>query len=109
MGVRKRGDIPQGLARGQDRFKARRRSRKVGARIPHRLWSLAVKLAARDQGSRPGLQLDLPPGRFGGVTFGRFFVDCDSVSTVHYLAPLHHRAIFHAAPACLTILVPCIP
>jgi hypothetical protein len=42
---RKRGDIPTSLVRGQDRFEAWRRSRKVGAQIPDKLWSLAVTLA----------------------------------------------------------------
>ena len=45
MAGRKRGDIPKSLARGRDRFEAWRRSRKVGARIPNKLWSLAVNLA----------------------------------------------------------------
>ncbi|MCH7725712.1 MAG: hypothetical protein IH991_04420 [Planctomycetes bacterium] len=41
---RKRRDIPTPLARGRDRFEVWRRTRKVGARIPDKLWSLAVKL-----------------------------------------------------------------
>ena len=41
---RKRRDIPTPLARGRDRFEVWRRTRKVGARIPNKLWSLAVKL-----------------------------------------------------------------
>ena len=42
---RKRGDIPKSLVRGRERFESWRRSRKVGARIPDKLWSLAVGLA----------------------------------------------------------------
>ena len=42
---RKHRDIPAPLARGRDRFEAWRRTRKAGARIPGKLWSLAVKLA----------------------------------------------------------------
>ena len=42
---RKRGDIPKSLVRGRDRFEIWRRSRKVGARIPDKLWSVAVTLA----------------------------------------------------------------
>lgn len=38
-------DIPARLARGRERFESWRRKRKVGARIPKRLWSLAVSLA----------------------------------------------------------------
>ena len=49
MAGRKRGEISRSLARGRDRFEAWRRTRKVGARIPERLWTLAVKLA-REQG-----------------------------------------------------------
>ena len=61
---RKRGDIPKSLARGRDRFEAWRRSRKVGARIPDKLWSLAVTLAvtlAEAHGlsrTAPALKLD---------------------------------------------------
>ena len=42
---RKHRDIPARLSRGRDRFEAWRRTRKAGARIPNKLWSLAVKLA----------------------------------------------------------------
>jgi len=42
---RQRRDIPTPLARGRDRFEGWRRTRKVGARIPDMLWSLAAKLA----------------------------------------------------------------
>ncbi|MCA9011732.1 MAG: hypothetical protein KDB01_18390 [Planctomycetaceae bacterium] len=42
---RKRGDNPESLARGRERFEAWRCSRNVGARIPEKLWSLAVTLA----------------------------------------------------------------
>jgi hypothetical protein len=42
---RKRGDNPKSLAPGPDRFEAWRQSRKVGAWIPDKLWSLAVTLA----------------------------------------------------------------
>ena len=45
MFVRKRGEIPNSLLRGWERFETWRRSRKPGDRIPERLWSLAVKLA----------------------------------------------------------------
>ena len=41
---RKRRDIPTPLARGRDRFEVWRRTRQVGARIPDKLWSLAVML-----------------------------------------------------------------
>jgi len=45
MSRRKHRDIPTPLARGRARFEAWRRTRAVGARIPQRLWTLAVKLA----------------------------------------------------------------
>ena len=41
-----RREIPTPLARGRDRFEAWRRTRKLGTRIPERLWKLAVKLGA---------------------------------------------------------------
>lgn len=45
MNGRKHREIPTPLARGRARFLAWRRTRDVGARIPERLWTLAVKLA----------------------------------------------------------------
>lgn len=45
MNGRKHREIPTPLARGRTRFEAWRRTRDVGARIPERLWALAVKLA----------------------------------------------------------------
>ena len=57
---RKRGDIPKSLVRGRDRFEMWRRSRKVGARIPDELWSLAVTLAEAHglSGTASALKLD---------------------------------------------------
>jgi hypothetical protein len=52
-------DIPARLARGRDRFEAWRRKRKVGARIPDKLWSLAVKLADGHGLNRTALVLKL--------------------------------------------------
>ena len=43
---RKRAPIPVALARGRDRFEAWRQTCQVGTRIPEKLWSLAVSLAA---------------------------------------------------------------
>ncbi len=45
MGRTKRGEIPADLAQGRQRFRAWRRTRKTGRRIPEPLWSLAVQLA----------------------------------------------------------------
>ena len=42
---KKRQDIPKPLVQGRNQFRAWRRTRKVGTRIPERLWKLAVKLA----------------------------------------------------------------
>ncbi len=42
---RTRGDVPETLARGRERFEAWRRTRKSGSRIPDQLWSLAVALS----------------------------------------------------------------
>jgi hypothetical protein len=56
---RKRGDIPKSLARGRERFEAWRRSRKFGARIPEKLWSLAVKLGEAHGLSRTASALKL--------------------------------------------------
>ena len=56
---RKRGDIPKALARGRDRFEEWRRTRKIGARIPDKLWSLAVELADAHGLSRTASALKL--------------------------------------------------
>jgi hypothetical protein len=56
---RKRGDIPESLARGRERFEAWRRSRKAGSRIPDQLWSLAVTLAEAHGLSRAASALKL--------------------------------------------------
>lgn len=44
MGGSKRGRLPEDLVRGRSRFRAWRRGRKVGSRIPEPLWALAVGL-----------------------------------------------------------------
>ena len=59
MAGRKRGDVPASLARGRDRFEAWRRTRQVGARIPDKLWSLAVELADAHGLSRTASTLKL--------------------------------------------------
>jgi hypothetical protein len=41
----KRGRLPRDLAAGERRFRAWRRRRQVGSRIPQPLWALAVRLA----------------------------------------------------------------
>ena len=45
MGGRRRGEMAADLVRARGRFEDWRRSRVIGARIPGRLWKLAVKLA----------------------------------------------------------------
>ena len=59
MAGRKCGEIGGALARGRDRFEAWRRSRQVGARIPEKLWSLAVGLVATHGLSRTASVLKL--------------------------------------------------
>ena len=44
MGESKRGELPKDLDRGRSRFRAWRRGREVGSRIPEPLWALAVGL-----------------------------------------------------------------
>lgn len=76
---RKRGDIPGSLARGRERFEVWRRSRKVGARIPDRLWSLAVTLAEAHGLSRTASALKLDYYSLKNRVAGRNF-DSSSVS-----------------------------
>jgi hypothetical protein len=59
MAGRRRGEIPASLARGRERFEAWRRDRTPGARIPDRLWALAVKLADAHGLSRTASALKL--------------------------------------------------
>ena len=56
---RKRGDIPEALVCGRDRFEAWRRDRTLGDRIPDQLWTLAVKLADANGISRTACVLKL--------------------------------------------------
>ena len=76
---RKRSDIPKALARGRDRFEAWRRSRKFGARIPDRLWSLAVKLAEAHGVSRTASALMLDYHALKNRVAGK---NCNSRSVV---------------------------
>ena len=59
MAGRKRGEVGGALVRGGERFEAWRRSRQVGARIPEKLWSLAVGLAETHGLSRTASVLKL--------------------------------------------------
>lgn len=45
MAGKKRDELPAGLARAEQKFRAWREFRKVGTRIPERLWTLASKQA----------------------------------------------------------------
>jgi len=56
---RKRRDVPRPLARGRDRFEAWRGVRKVKARIPDQLWTVAVKLAVAHGLNRTATALKL--------------------------------------------------
>jgi hypothetical protein len=56
---RRRGEISKALARGRDRFEEWRWTRKNGARIPEKLWALAVKLAEIHGVSRTASALKL--------------------------------------------------
>ena len=59
MGGRKRCEVPASLARGRERFESWRRARKIGTRIPERLWTLAVKLANAHGLNRAAAELRL--------------------------------------------------
>lgn len=57
MAGRKCGEIVGTLVRGRDRFEAWRRSRRAGARIPEKLWLVAVRLVDVHGLSRIELQV----------------------------------------------------
>jgi len=59
MTGRRHREIPASLVRGRARFEAWRRYRKLGARIPDELWSLAVTLADEQGLSRTASVLGL--------------------------------------------------
>jgi hypothetical protein len=59
MGARNRGTLPSDLARGRDQFQAWREQRTGRGRIPHALWTLAVRLAKRHGVSRTAAVLGL--------------------------------------------------
>ena len=46
MSGKKRAELPRALVRAQGRYAAWRRTRQPRARIPERLWALAVKLVS---------------------------------------------------------------
>lgn len=45
--AKQNGALPADLAKAKDRFDLWRQNRKLGTRIPRRLWTLAAKLAQR--------------------------------------------------------------
>jgi hypothetical protein len=59
MGASKHGEISRDLARAAARFAAWRGATRLGARIPHALWRLAVELAGRHGVSRTSAALKL--------------------------------------------------
>jgi len=58
MGARRRGELPQDLARARSRFQAWR-GRRTGHLIPPQLWALAVQLVNRHGVSRTAAALGL--------------------------------------------------
>ena len=58
MGARRRGELPQDLARARSQFQAWR-GRRTGHRIPEPLWGLAVRLVNRHGVSRTAAALGL--------------------------------------------------
>jgi len=59
MAGRKKGELPQELARAAARFGQWRRGRALGERIPEPLWNLATALAARYGVSRTATALQV--------------------------------------------------
>jgi len=59
MGGRKQREVPAPLVRGRGRFESWRRARKIGTRIPERLWTLAVNLAVAHGLNRTASELGL--------------------------------------------------
>ena len=59
MGASERRQPPPDLVRGRSRFQAWRGQRKVGERIPQRLWTMAIRLAKAHGVSRTVAALGL--------------------------------------------------
>ena len=58
MGARRRGELPQDLARARSQFQAWR-GRRTAGRIPLQLWAMAVRLVNRHGVSRTAAVLGL--------------------------------------------------
>jgi hypothetical protein len=59
MGAGEHGQLPKDLVQGRNQFRAWRRGRLGGGRIPDRLWALAVRLVNRHGVSRTASALGL--------------------------------------------------
>ena len=95
---RKRGDNSGALARGRERFEAWRRSRKVGARIPDKLWSLAVKLAEAHGLSRTASALKVDYHSLKNRVSAR---NCDSSSVAPAFIELSPPPLAPSASECV--------
>jgi hypothetical protein len=59
MGTSQQGQLSADLVQGQHRFQAWRKQRKPGCRIPHSLWTIAIRLAKTHGVSRTSTALGL--------------------------------------------------
>ena len=59
MGTSQQGQLPPDLVHGRRRFRAWREQRKLGARIPQPLWTMAIRLAKAHGVSRTSTALGL--------------------------------------------------
>ena len=97
---RRRGENPTSLVRGRDRFEAWRRSRKVGARIPDKLWSLAVTLAEAHGLSRTASALKLD---YHGLKNRVADSHSESRSVAPAFVELTHSSVFPATECVMEI------
>ena len=95
---RKRGDTRGSLAHGRERFEAWRRSRTVGARIPEKLWSLAVTLAETHGLSRTASALKLDYHSLKNRVAGR---NCDSRAVAPAFIELSPPPVAPSASECV--------
>lgn len=93
-----RGDNPESLARGRERYEAWRHSRKLGVRIPDKLRSLAVTLAEGHGLSRTASALKLGYHSLKNRVAGR---DCDSSSVARAFIELSPPPLVPSTSECV--------
>ena len=100
MGTRKRRGLPGQLKNARQQFERWRRSRKVGTRVPERLWKVAVKTASKFGVSRTARTL--------GVDYHNLKKRAEADSSVAAADGAAAATFFELAPRATPVSVECI-